>query len=88
MAVYECMQIQDGMERLEYALHYGIPYPRLAHVKQFSPRQYQEKPQESVRSPKSSGCVVQSCTIAPIPITFISLLPIQLAIAWPSTCTS
>ncbi|KAK9832279.1 hypothetical protein WJX74_005223 [Apatococcus lobatus] len=48
-------RIQDGMERLEYALHYGIPYPRLEHVKQFTVRQYEEKPQDSVESPRITG---------------------------------
>ncbi|KAK9866919.1 hypothetical protein WJX84_003639 [Apatococcus fuscideae] len=48
-------RIQDGMERLEYALHYGIPYPRLSHVKQSPRRQYLDKPQDSVEAPKPSG---------------------------------
>ena len=52
------VQIQHGMERLEYALHYGIPYPRLEHVKQFSARQYEAKPQDSVESPKASGYAI------------------------------
>lgn len=49
------VQIQHGMERLEYALHYGIPYPRLEHVKQFSVRQYEAKPRDAVESSKASG---------------------------------
>ncbi len=48
------------MERLEYALHYGIPYPRLPHVKQFSPRQYEDQPQDSLDAPKPSGWVLQN----------------------------
>lgn len=43
------------MERLEYALHYGIPYPRMEHVKQFSVRQYEDRPQDAVEAPRSMG---------------------------------
>ncbi|EIE26970.1 hypothetical protein COCSUDRAFT_64739 [Coccomyxa subellipsoidea C-169] len=31
--------VQEGEQRLEYALHYHIPYPRLHHASQF-PRRY------------------------------------------------
>ncbi len=34
-----CLQVQEAEQRLEYGLHYGIPYPRLHHASQF-PRRY------------------------------------------------
>lgn len=33
------MQLEEGEQRLKYAVHYGIPYPRLRHADQF-PKRY------------------------------------------------
>ncbi|KAK9812399.1 hypothetical protein WJX73_007901 [Symbiochloris irregularis] len=33
-----------GQQRLEYATHYGIPYPRQHHASQFYKRQYLDSP--------------------------------------------
>ncbi|CAL5221105.1 g3238 [Coccomyxa viridis] len=36
---------REAETRLEYAVHYGIPYPRLHHAPQFPKRYVLEKPQ-------------------------------------------
>jgi len=38
--------IQEGEERLEYARHYKIPYPRLRHSNQFPKRYFMQSPGE------------------------------------------
>ena len=41
----QCMQVTEGETRLEYAVHYGIPYPRLHHAPQFPKRYVLDTPQ-------------------------------------------
>ena len=40
----ELLQIEEGEKRLEYGVHYGIPYPRLHHAQQFSRRYILDAP--------------------------------------------
>jgi len=39
------MQATEAESRMEYAVHYGIPYPRLHHASQFAKRYVMDKPQ-------------------------------------------
>lgn len=38
-------QLEEGEQRLAYALHYGIPYPRLHHASQFHRRYVLDTPE-------------------------------------------
>lgn len=39
------MQATEAESRMEYAVHYGIPYPRLHHASQFAKRYVMDRPQ-------------------------------------------
>ena len=49
------LQVQEGQNRLEYAQHYGIPYPRLHYAPQFPKRYVMDKPQMPDAPQQSSG---------------------------------
>ncbi|KAK9814341.1 hypothetical protein WJX72_004145 [[Myrmecia] bisecta] len=53
-------KLDEAESRLEYAVHYHIPYPRLEHMHQFKPRQYMEPPKldTSSRAPSSRDAEV------------------------------
>jgi hypothetical protein len=38
------LQLAEGKDRLEIAVHYQIPYPRMHHAPQFKRREYQDVP--------------------------------------------
>lgn len=48
-------QVREGQNRLEYAMHYGIPYPRLHYAPQFPRRYVMDKPQMPDTPQQSSG---------------------------------
>ncbi|CAK0782120.1 hypothetical protein CVIRNUC_005570 [Coccomyxa viridis] len=47
--------VREGQNRLEYAMHYGIPYPRLHYAPQFPRRYVMDKPQMPDTPQQSSG---------------------------------
>jgi hypothetical protein len=42
--VLAAVQLAEGRDRLEIAVHYRIPYPRMHHAPQFKRREYQDVP--------------------------------------------
>lgn len=48
------LQVQEAEQRLEYGLHYGIPYPRLHHASQFPRRYTLTAPQVEPSAPPQS----------------------------------
>ncbi len=52
----DLLQAREAETRLEYAVHYGIPYPRLHHAPQFPKRYVLEKPQMPDGPQHATGC--------------------------------
>ena len=50
------LQAREAETRLEYAVHYGIPYPRLHHAPQFPKRYVMDTPQMPDGPQHATGC--------------------------------
>ena len=55
LTVAQGLQVREGQNRLEYAMHYGIPYPRLHHVPQVPKRYVMDKPRMPDMPQQASG---------------------------------